>query len=125
MSYRIEEVERIPTDLEDGVVYLSEEYEIAALKCACGCGHTITLLVGDGHQVDNLDGVPDISPSIGAWDAPCKSHFCVKKGEIVWAGTMSGEAIRVSMERQLERHVQMTRQPWYRRFWKRLVSLFH
>ena len=124
MSYRLEDVERIPTDLEDGVVYVSEEYEIAALKCACGCGHKVTLLLGDGHQVRELNGGADISPSIGVWDAPCRSHFCIKRGELVWAAEMSENAIRASMENQLQRHIQMTRQPWYRRWWASLIGLF-
>lgn len=124
MSYRIQAVDRIPSELADEVIYVSEEYEIAALKCACGCGHSVTLLLGDGHQVVDRDGAADVSPSIGVWDAPCRSHFLIKNGKVVWANQMSEQVIQVAMEAQLQRHLEMSRKPWYRRFWKAVQKLF-
>jgi len=126
VNYRFEPVVRIPEQLEDGVIYVSDEYEIAALKCACGCGHKVTLLLGDGHDVRNLGGHADVSPSIGVWDAPCRSHFFVKHGNVRWAERWSDEKIRAAMGRQLSRHVERTtlRQPWYARAWKWLRKLW-
>lgn len=108
----------MPPVLADGVVYVSDEYELAALKCACGCGHPITLLLGDGHRVRESHGLADISPSIGVWDAPCKSHFWVRNGQVLWAEEFSGADIEAAMVRQLGRHSKAAtpRRPWYVRF---------
>lgn len=124
MNYRVKHVERLPAHVESGVVYVSEEYEVAALTCACGCGHRISLLLGDGHEVRDLNGRADISPSIGVWDASCRSHFFIKRGEVLWAESWSEESIKNAMERQLERHVASTEQraSWYSRVWKWLTS---
>lgn len=125
MSYRVEHVDRLPAYLEEGIVYTSEEYEVAALKCACGCGHKVTLLLGDGHEVRDFGGRADIWPSIGVWDAPCRSHFFIKNGEVLWADRWSEEAIQRAMERQLERHIASTKKdPWYTRVWRWLISWF-
>jgi hypothetical protein len=81
---RLSAVERIPKLLSDGVVYHNEEFQLAALLCACGCGHRITLLVPDSHQVSSDGGLATIRPSIAVCDAPCKSHYFVTAGKVEW-----------------------------------------
>ncbi len=125
MIYRVEKVERFPAALADNVVYVSEEFEVAALKCACGCGHQVNLLLGDGHTVYDEGGLADISPSIGVWDAPCRSHFWIHRGRVRWADQWSDAEIHSAMERQLSRHVQHAKasQPWYKRLARWAVSV--
>lgn len=125
MTYRVDRVERLPEVLADNVVYVSDEYELAALKCACGCGHRVTLLLGDGHQVQELDGLATIWPSIGVWDAPCKSHFWIRNGNVVWGQQFSDAEISVAMGRQLERHLEgvASRRPWYARLAQWLLNV--
>lgn len=126
MIYRVEKVERLPAALADNVVYVSEEFEVAALKCACGCGHQVNLLLGDGHTVYDEGGLVDISPSIGVWDAPCRSHFWIHRGRVRWADQWSDAEIHSAMERQLSRHLQSakTSQPWYKRLARWVASVF-
>lgn len=126
MIYRVQKVERLPAALADNVVYVSEEFEVAALKCACGCGHQVNLLLGDGHTVYDEGGLADISPSIGVWDAPCRSHFWIYRGRVRWADQWSDAEIHSAMERQLSRHLQgaKTEQPWYRRLARWAVNIF-
>ena len=123
--YRVERVHRLPEALAENVVYVSDEYELAALKCACGCGHRISLLLGDGHKVDEFEGLADISPSIGVWDSPCKSHFWVRNGKVLWAEEFSDAEIGATMARQLGRHLESAarRRPWYTRVMAWLVNL--
>jgi hypothetical protein len=59
------------------------------LKCPCGCGRTIELLVIEeanprwDYKVDE-NGLPTLYPSI--WlKTGCKSHFWIKNGRINWA----------------------------------------
>jgi hypothetical protein len=124
--YRVERVERLPSALDDNVVYVSEDYEVAALKCACGCGHRVTLLLGDGHTVKEVSGSADVYPSIGVWDAPCRSHFWLRNGEVDWDEQYSEAEIRSAMRYQLGRHVEdrPSRASWRKRLvsWWRSVS---
>ena len=84
MMYRYLAVERIPDELATDVVYHNEDFEIAALLCACGCGHRITLLVPDSHQISSENGLVTIKPSIAVCDADCKSHYYITAGK--WSG---------------------------------------
>jgi hypothetical protein len=126
MAYQVNKVERLPTILEDGFVYVSGEYGIAALKCACGCGHRVTLLLGDGHTVNDVGGLADVWPSIGVWAAACRSHFWIRNGKVFWAEQYSEAEIRTAMKHQLERHVERTRPrvSWHQRFLSWLRSIF-
>jgi len=51
MKFVLSIVDRIPNQLEAGVVFDSEDFEPAALLYACGCGHRTTLLVA-GPSLD-------------------------------------------------------------------------
>lgn len=126
MTYRLTRVERLPAVLDENVVYVSEEYELAALNCACGCRHKITLLLGDGHTVNEVGGLPDIFPSIGVWDAACRSHFWIRRGDVVWGKDFSEAEIRAAMNDQLSRHLEEPprRVPWYKRLATWIAHVF-
>ncbi len=117
MKYRVELVDRLPAKAESGTVYVSREYQIAVLECACGCGHRITLLLDDGHRVEDVGGLANVWPSIGVWDAPCRSHFWIRNGRVQWASTFSEATIRTAMERQVARHrgLASTEIPWHKK----------
>lgn len=117
MKYVYEAVERIPRVLAPGVVYHNVEFEVAALVCACGCGHRISLLVPDGHRIDVEGDVPSITPSILVADAPCRSHYFITDGEVDWWPAMSARQAAAVMERQVERHVSadLAGRPWWER----------
>lgn len=115
MSIRRVDVERFPPTLEEGVLYVSEKFELAAHLCACGCGHKVLVMLGDGHIVTGSHSAPSVTPSIGVWDAPCRSHYWILEGSISWDESWSEEEIRLSWTRQLERHseaVPKARQRW-------------
>ena len=84
MIYSYLAVERIPKDLSNGIVYHNEEFELAAMLCACGCGHRVDLLVPDSHQISSEGGLATIRPSIAICDAPCKSHYFITAGRVEW-----------------------------------------
>ena len=98
-------VERIPKQLSAGIVYHSEEFEVAALLCACGCGHRVSLLVPDSHQVSSQGGLATIRPSIAVCDAPCKSHYVISAGEVEWLPAFSPAIASSVMRKQIARHV--------------------
>tara|TARA_R110000787_G_scaffold52497_1_gene123545 strand:- start:74 stop:484 length:411 start_codon:yes stop_codon:yes gene_type:complete len=114
MNYIYRAVERIPVNLENGVVYHSEDFELAGFLCPCGCGHRITLLVPDSHQVWSHNGLATINPSVGVFDAPCKSHFFIRAGAVDWLSAFSGAQATSIMEAQIARHAARDRKPsWF------------
>lgn len=114
MRYVYQAVERIPKPLSNGVVYHSEEFEVGALLCACGCGHRVSLLVPDSHQITSEGGMATVRPSIAVCDAPCKSHYYITAGRVEWLPAFS-DAMAVSVMRgQIARHAvrDARRQSW-------------
>jgi hypothetical protein len=83
-------VEFVPSEIEDGVIYVSMAYGTAVHKCCCGCGEKVVTpfsptdwkLIFDGDSVS-------LHPSIGNWSFKCRSHYWIRRNRIHWAGRMS------------------------------------
>lgn len=84
-SFEYEFVEFIPKLIEEGKLYISIPYKIMKHKCACGCGSEIAL------PIDEIDGWTftfygysiSLSPSIGNWELPCRSHYIIRKNQVI------------------------------------------
>lgn len=88
-------VEFIPHELEDGVIYVTLTYGTAVHLCPCGCGSKVPTPItpADWHLL--YDGVNvSLSPSVGNWDLPCRSHYLIKGGEVLWAEPWTKEQIQ-------------------------------
>ena len=84
----------IPERTEEGVLYLAMDYATAVHKCACGCGREVVTPLSPTDWKMGYDGVSvSLSPSIGNWSFPCRSHYWIKHSNIRWAGDMSEEKI--------------------------------
>ncbi len=94
-NLRAEFVETMPNALEDGVIYISEKYRVALHNCCCGCGEEVSTPIGPTeYSIAMVDGDVTVEPSIGNHDFPCRSHYVIERGSIVWAGAMSRRAIK-------------------------------
>lgn len=115
MRFVYQAVERIPKPLQSGIVYHSEEFEIGALLCACGCGHRVSLLVPDSHQVSSEGGFATVRPSIAVCDAPCKSHYVISAGRVQWLPAFSDDMAAAVMRGQISRHEVRDKEmrPWW------------
>jgi hypothetical protein len=105
-NLRAELVDTMPNALEDGVIYISEGYRIALHNCCCGCGEEVSTPIGrTEYSITMDDGRVTVEPSIGNHDFPCRSHYLIEKGSIVWAGAMSRRAIKAgrARDRRLKR----------------------
>jgi hypothetical protein len=110
-------VEFIPSKIEQDVLYISIEYDIAKHKCACGCGADIVTSLSPARWKLTYDGESvSLSPSIGNWSHPCKSHYFITNDKVVWAGPISKNAMQevvkndqVSLKRHHEKDVQENR----------------
>lgn len=86
---KIKECVHIDEELQDGVLYVSRKYEIAIHLCACGCKtQTVTPIATvagvSGWSLTEGPNGPTLRPSIGNQQFPCKSHYWVTDGAIVW-----------------------------------------
>jgi hypothetical protein len=79
----------IPDQLESGILYISEEYNVSIHLCACGCGNKTVIPFKDREDgmfwamTRNGDNVT-FRPSIGNWQLPCRSHYFITNNAIDW-----------------------------------------
>lgn len=113
-------VEFIPKQRQEGVLYISIPYATAVHNCFCGCGLKVVTpispvgwkLIFDGETVT-------LSPSIGSWSFPCRSHYFIRRDIVVWGGEMSQDEIewgrvldRKARERYFETQAAEPANPW-------------
>ncbi len=113
VGLRLELVEDMPEQFAPGVFYVSEEYEIACHRCACGCGNLVYTPLGPTEWSFRSErGKPSLRPSIGNWSLPCRSHYWIKGGRIIWARNWSDDEVdagRLAERRRRGRHVHSGR----------------
>lgn len=104
MRLEIQHVETMPESLKPGILYVSLEFETAHHLCACGCGHKVrTPLSPAEWQIEETPQGVTLRPSIGNWQLPCRSHYLIRRGEVVWAGEWSDSQIQAGRARDLRR----------------------
>lgn len=93
-SLEIQHVTYIPEQLSPEILYISKEYNVAGHLCACGCGNKVIVPLGPTEWTfSERAGCPTLRPSIGNWQLPCRSHYFITNGNIVWVGSWSTEEI--------------------------------
>lgn len=101
---RLELVKFMPSGLEPGVLYVSEKYKTAAHLCACGCGEKIRTQLGPlGWKFTNGRIGPSLYPSIGNWQKPCRSHYYIKRGIVVWAQVFTEAEVLYGRQVEMQR----------------------
>lgn len=91
---RLEAVEFMPGQLELGILYVSETYRTAAHLCACGCGEKVRTQLGDlGWRLTKGHSGPTLYPSIGNWQKPCRSHYYIRDGRVLWQGEWTDKEV--------------------------------
>lgn len=114
-TIRHEFVEFIPEELEEGVLYISIPYATTTHPCACGCGNKVVLPLHPTHWKITFDGeTVSLSPSVGNWSFPCRSHYWIKEDRIQWAKKWSKEKVergRADDREHRERSLRPTAEP--------------
>lgn len=84
-EFELVECETIPPNIEDGRLYYSRKYGTATHLCACGCGLMVVTPCKPGFwTMEVRNGRPTLSPSIGNFQIPCRSHYFIRDGKVVW-----------------------------------------
>ena len=119
-------VEFIPKSLETGTLYVSERFKVAAHMCPCGCGNKIVTPLGPAEwSFSEKNGKPTLSPSIGNWQIPCRSHYWIRAGEIEWSYEWSEEKIEAGRKRdraRLEAYIKQKEHAKKQPIWRRFVN---
>ncbi len=124
-------VQYVPKVLEPGSLYVAEEFGAAVHLCACGCGTKVSTPLGPTEWTleETLMG-PTLNPSVGNWQIPCKSHYWVRNGSIIWSDAWTPE--QIIKGRQAEEHRRHAyydarghqHGTWLQRLWEWIKSLF-
>lgn len=97
-------VDCLPEQLAPSVLYTTREGDLAAHLCACGCGsEVITPLLATGWRLAMDRAGVSLDPSIGNWTLPCRAHYFITGGRVIWEGNMSQAAIDRSRARDQAR----------------------
>jgi hypothetical protein len=96
-------VDSTPTELEEGTLYVSMRFRTVVHLCACGCKNKVVTplrpakwnLIFDGDTVS-------LSPSIGNWQFPCRSHYWIEKSKVRWAKPWTDDEIAAGRARDGE-----------------------
>jgi hypothetical protein len=101
---RHEFVETVPAEREEGVLYVSIEFEVTVHNCFCGCGSKIVLPLSPTDWRLTFDGdTVSLWPSVGNWSYPCQSHYVISRNEIVWAPAWTKKQIDAGRARDWAR----------------------
>jgi hypothetical protein len=88
-------VKNIPDVIEDNTLYVSMEYGTVIHNCMCGCSNEVVTPLGDDDWKLSYNGENiSLHPSIGNWSLKCKSHYWIKKGEVIWAKKWDDDKIK-------------------------------
>ena len=87
-------VNRVPSKLEEGVIYISTSVNTAVHLCPCGCKTEIVTPIDPSEWNFTYDGETiSLHPSVGVWGAKCKSHYWIIKNNIEWSRTYNDREI--------------------------------
>ena len=97
-------VKFIPSQLTEGIIYVSYEYNTAIHLCACGCKNKVVTPISPIQWSYTYNGESiSLSPSIGNWNFDCKSHYWIRDNQIIWAEKWNTSKIsKVQENEQIE-----------------------
>lgn len=106
-SLNHEFVEFIPSELQEGTLYVSVQYATAVHTCACGCGNKIVTPISPAGWRLLFDGDSvSLTPSIGNWQFPCRSHYWIKSNKVRWVEAWTPEQIAAGRQREARDYEQ-------------------
>ena len=85
-KFRIQFVDKIPSNLKDGILYVCISCNVIVHKCACGCGEkTVTPIDKKYGWKMTYDGQAiTLRPSIGNFNIRCQSHYYITENRVEW-----------------------------------------
>lgn len=82
--FKLQFVDTIPYQLEEGLLYVSIPHNIVSHLCACGCERRVDTPLDSDEWKLTYDGESiSLQPSIGNFDFPCRSHYWIINNKAV------------------------------------------
>ncbi|HZO94957.1 MAG TPA: DUF6527 family protein [Candidatus Baltobacteraceae bacterium] len=100
--FTVQFVKSVPETPAPRVLYVSMEFATAVHLCGCGCGNEVVTplsrrngwkLLYDGETVS-------LSPSVGNWSFPCRSHYFITENKVLWAPSIEAQPATARGESQ-------------------------
>ena len=84
--FKVEFVDKIPSNLKDGILYVCISCNVIVHRCACVCGErTVTPIDKKYGWKMSYDGQSiTLRPSIGNYSIPCQSHYYITENKVEW-----------------------------------------
>lgn len=131
-------VDKIPNQLEEGILYVSIPYETVIHKCCCGCGNEVVTPLSPTDWSLTFDGATiTLDPSIGSWSLECNSHYFIRKNKVVWSISyteieidevrktdVKDKYFYYKEEKQVKKKVVLENQQERKSFWNRFTLSF-
>ena len=96
-------VDLVPNALDEGVLYVCIKYKTVSHLCCCGCGHEVVTPLAPTFWKLTFDGdTVSLSPSVGNWEFPCRSHYWVRENRMEWSDDWTEEQIAAADARDCE-----------------------
>jgi hypothetical protein len=97
-------VDAIPEKLEAGTLYISMQRRTALHLCICGCGNEVPTPFSPTDWQLSFDGENiSLTPSIGNWEFPCRSHYWITNSCVEKAGNWDDEQVQRGRDRDKKR----------------------
>ncbi|MEO7261779.1 MAG: DUF6527 family protein [Jatrophihabitantaceae bacterium] len=96
----VEFVDFIPAALTPATLYVSMQHATTVHLCACGCGNKVVAPLSPAEWQLRFDGETiSLTPSIGNWEFPCRSHYWITGSSIRLARPWSDQQIMAGRRR--------------------------
>ncbi|WP_372454075.1 DUF6527 family protein [Occultella gossypii] len=94
--------------------------------CCCGCGHQAVTPLRPNRWSITFDGeAVSLAPSVGSAGLACRSHYFIRRNEVVWCRDLSLDEVTRGQVRDGWQQAETSKDaPPPRRPWSRLRSLF-
>lgn len=120
-EFTVQFVDYMPEEINQGELYVSMKFSVVIHLCACGCGEkVVTPLSPEDWQLKYDGEAISLSPSIGNWDFPCRSHYWIKKNKIVNAEKWDTNEIRI--QKDFNPQNCSTKKSKKKKRWKRYIE---
>ena len=120
-TFTVAFVESMPSEPDEGVLYISISFRTSMHLCACGCGaKAVTPFASDGWTL-TFDGSVTLRPSVGNGQSPCRSHYLITRSVVEWLPPIGVAATRAAIVRD-QTAAAAVRAPAQSTWWKGLVD---
>jgi len=122
-------VDFIPSEMEEGKLYISERYRTASHLCCCGCENKVVTPLKEGAwHISKVGSAVTLRPSVGSWNLECRSHYLITKNQVEWAGRWTDEQAEAGKARDRAARQayfdKRARRSIWQKAWDWLLGLF-